>query len=150
MKKHVVLFIIDCDKILLAMKKRGFGKDKWNGVGGKVEKGESFTEAAIRECQEEVGVTPIVLEAMADIIFEEYHDGQKHELDVRVFIAQEWEGEPIETEEMAPQWFSVNKIPYTQMWADDPLWLPNILKGQKMKGKFVLDRNSQIVKHSIK
>ena len=150
MKKHVVLFIIDSDKILLAMKKRGFGKDKWNGVGGKVEKGESFTEAAIRECQEEVGITPIRPVPMADIIFEEFHDGKKHELDVRAFVAKKWQGKPVETEEMAPRWFSINNIPFKQMWADDPLWLPNILRGEKMKGKFVLDQNGQIIFHNIK
>ena len=37
------------DKVLLAMKKRGFGAGKWNGVGGKVKDGETIKQAAIRE-----------------------------------------------------------------------------------------------------
>ncbi len=150
MKKHVVLFVVDGNKILLAMKKRGFGAGKWNGTGGKVEDNESFTQAAIRESQEEVGITPINPTPMADIVFEEYHDGQKHELDVRAFVCRKWEGEPTETEEMAPRWFQINEIPYTKMWSDDPFWLPNILRGEKMKGKFVLDEHGQIKSQSIK
>ena len=35
-------------KVLLGYKKRGFGKDKYNGFGGKVEKNESILECAIR------------------------------------------------------------------------------------------------------
>lgn len=41
------------------MKKRGFGKGKFNGFGGKVEKnGETIYQAAIRETQEEGNITP--------------------------------------------------------------------------------------------
>ncbi len=49
----------DTKEILLAMKKRGFGKGRWNGVGGKPdpEKGDkSIIDCAIREAQEEIGV----------------------------------------------------------------------------------------------
>lgn len=149
MKKHVVLFIVDGSKILLAMKKRGFGKGKWNGAGGKVEPGETFTEAAIRECQEEICVTPMNPEPMADIIFEEYHDGQKYELDVRAFISRKWKGVPGETEEMAPKWFNINNLPYKEMWDDDPYWLPQVLAGQKLKCKFTLDRQDKVIKKQI-
>jgi 8-oxo-dGTP diphosphatase / 2-hydroxy-dATP diphosphatase len=34
--------------VLLGLKKKGFGKGKWNGFGGKVEKNETILEAAIR------------------------------------------------------------------------------------------------------
>ena len=46
------------NKILLAMKKRGFGTGKYNGVGGKIENGETLNEAMIRETKEEIGVIP--------------------------------------------------------------------------------------------
>ncbi len=48
--------------VLLGMKKRGFGAGKWNGFGGKVEKGESNTQAAIRELEEESGIITKVCE----------------------------------------------------------------------------------------
>jgi len=54
-----LLFLIKDDQILLAMKKRGFGAGRFNGVGGKVEPGETIEQALIRESQEEINVTPI-------------------------------------------------------------------------------------------
>jgi len=42
--------------LLLGLKMRGFGVGKWNGFGGKVERGESIRQAAVRECKEEAGV----------------------------------------------------------------------------------------------
>ena len=53
--KHVtLLFLLTDDQILLAMKKRGFGMGRWNGVGGKIEPGETIEEATARECREEI------------------------------------------------------------------------------------------------
>ncbi len=42
--------------ICLAMKKRGFGVNRWNGVGGKVEEKETIETAAKREVKEEAGI----------------------------------------------------------------------------------------------
>ncbi len=44
------------NRVLLGMKKRGFGMGKWNGFGGKVDPGETLLAAALREMQEESGV----------------------------------------------------------------------------------------------
>lgn len=50
MKKILTLSIITKKgKILLGMKKRGFGVGKWNGFGGKVQHGETLEEAMKRE-----------------------------------------------------------------------------------------------------
>ncbi len=46
-------------EILLGMKKRGFGKGKWNGFGGKVSQNESVLEGAQRELQEEAGIRAV-------------------------------------------------------------------------------------------
>ena len=46
------------NKILLAVKKRGFGEGKYNGVGGKIEKGETPDQAMVRETSEEISVIP--------------------------------------------------------------------------------------------
>jgi 8-oxo-dGTP diphosphatase/2-hydroxy-dATP diphosphatase len=43
-------------RILLGMKKRGFGMGKWNGFGGKVEPAETVEDAALRELEEEAGL----------------------------------------------------------------------------------------------
>jgi len=135
--KHVTLmFLMRDDALLLAMKKRGFGAGKWNGAGGKVEPGETPQAAAVRECQEEVCVTPENPQ-LAGILH--FFDLPEVEHYCHIYVATEWKGEPTETEEMRPQWFSFDEIPYDSMWADDHLWMPELIAGKPFKGRVVID-----------
>lgn len=152
MKKKTLslLFLRQGGEVLLAMKKRGFGEGRWNGVGGKVEQGESIESAMVRESQEEIGVTPKNYEKVADIRFDEFFKGEPTIMHVHVFTATEWTGEPTESDEMAPKWVKEADIPYDQMWADDPYWLPEVLKGKKISADFKLDETDAIISHDIK
>ena len=47
-KLYTLIVVKKDDQVLLGFKKRGFGINKWNGFGGKVESGESITTCAIR------------------------------------------------------------------------------------------------------
>lgn len=142
MKVVTILFLRKGNQILLAMKKRGFGQGKWNGVGGKADSGETPTEAAIRECQEEIGVTPVNPQLVGEIKFLMTTDPSfGHH--AHVFVTEQWEGEPAETEEMQPQWFAVSDIPYESMWADDPLWIPLVLEGKLFQADITLDGDDQ-------
>lgn len=130
------------DEVLLAMKKRDFGKGYWNGVGGKIMPDETVEQGMVRECQEEIGVTPTSYTKVAlhDFVFP---DGTADML-VHAFVADQWEGEPTESEEMAPKWFDIKDIPYDQMWQDDQLWLPLVLKGNKLNCRFVFDQDNNM------
>ena len=44
-------------RVLLGLKKRGFGEGNWNGFGGKKEDGETLRKCAARELEEESGLT---------------------------------------------------------------------------------------------
>ena len=150
MKELTLLFLRKEDSILLAMKKRGFGEGRWNGVGGKIEAGESITDALKREAKEEIGVVPTEFEEVADITFDEFFKGKPAEMHVHVFIATQWKGTPGEREEMKPEWFSSEALPYENMWSDDPYWLPHVLEGRKIRAFFKLDERDVITRHAIK
>jgi mutator protein MutT len=147
--KHcTLLFLIRNDEILLAQKKRGFGAGHWNGVGGKIETNETIEQALVRECQEEIGVTPKTYRKVAE------HDFLQQESDpwrmyVHVYLCDAWDGEPQESEEMAPQWFNMSDIPYDDMWSDDEFWLPLVLKGKLLRGNLTFDRNDNLLTHDI-
>lgn len=150
--RQVTLTLLLTEKqILLAMKKRGFGTGKWNGVGGKANPGEAIIDAAIRETQEEIGVTPTNLELVATINF--YHpynlEGKGLNQQVQVFLCRKWCEEPKETEEMKPQWFDYDQIPYQEMWWDDEIWFPIILRGSKVRASFMFDENENIIDQVI-
>jgi len=148
MKKVLTLCIIhQHPKILLGMKKRGHGEGKWNGFGGKVERGETIEDAARRETREEAGIEIIEMKKLGILEFE-YQDGSGN-MKVHIFCAKEFKGSPAESEEMKPKWFHLDEIPYDQMWPDDKYWLPMFLGGKKFKGKFLFDESNEIIDYTL-
>lgn len=140
-------FIQKDDHMLLGKKKRGFGEGNWNGFGGKLEPGESVEDGAKRELWEECGVTASDMEKRGVIFFS--FENLPDELEVHVFSVSRWMGEPQETEEMAPAWFSVAALPFEQMWADDPYWMPLFLAGKKFSGRFHFQDTNTLLSHEL-
>jgi 8-oxo-dGTP diphosphatase len=136
-------FIVKDERVLLIRKKRGLGAGKINGPGGKLEAGETAEQAAIREVQEEIGVTPLQLENRGVLHFQ-FTDG--YSLHCVVFIATDLEGEPIETVEATPFWVPVTDVPYHEMWEDDQHWLPQVLGGRSFRAWFVFDGEKMLSK----
>lgn len=138
--KLTLCMIHEHPKILLGMKKRGFGVGRWNGFGGKVNDSETVEEAVKRELKEEAGIDALEIEKVGILDFEFENNPQT--LEAHVFSIKKFSGEPEESEEMKPQWFFVDEIPFHQMWSSDLHWMPLFLKGKKFKGKFLFDRPS--------
>lgn len=148
MKKLLTLCIIhQHPKILLGLKKRGFGQGRWNGFGGKVSPGETIEEAAQREVREEAGVEIRGLEKAGIIEFE--FQGNPEILEVHVFRSEDFSGLPAESEEMKPRWFHVDEIPFDDMWPDDEHWFPLLLAGKKFKGKFLFGESDIILEKEL-
>ena len=135
-EEGTLCFVIQGGEILLIEKKRGLGAGKVNGPGGRLEIGETAEQAAIRETQEEVGITPTGMQWAGELRFQ-FRDG--YSLHCTVYRASGWEGELMETAEAKPFWVRTDQIPYDRMWADDEQWMPRLLSGEKFRGWFEFD-----------
>lgn len=147
-KKILTLCIIhQHPRVLLGMKKRGFGAGRWNGFGGKVSIRESVEDAARREMEEESGLGIEDLEKVGIMDFQFQNNPEI--LQVHIFRSQDFSGEPLESEEMRPQWFHIHEIPYDSMWPDDKYWIPLFLQGKKFTGKFLFGPADVILDYKL-
>ena len=135
-ERATLLFVIQNGSILLIHKKQGLGAGKVNGPGGRIEEGETPLEAAIREVQEEVCVTPAGVLSAGELRFQ-FVDG--FSLHGYVFTATGCDGTPQETDEADPFWSKLDQIPFDKMWEDDSVWIPLMLQGKNFDGRFLFD-----------
>lgn len=131
-----LMFVVRDGEVLLIEKLRGIGKGKINGPGGKIDPGETPAQCVVRECQEELHITPKNPIKMGELWFAMSDIPDIH---CHVFMAHEFEGEPTATDEAIPLWTDTQKIPWEKMWEDDFYWLPQMLEGRKFLGKFVFE-----------
>ena len=143
--RATLTFVIEGGRLLLIRKKRGLGAGKINGPGGRLEPGERPEQCAVREVEEELGITPQGLRARGELRFQ-FADG--YSIHVYVFSADGYAGQPRETDEAVPLWFGLDEVPYHEMWADDVLWLPQLLAGDSIGGRFVFDGDA-LLDHAL-
>ncbi|CDW56887.1 7,8-dihydro-8-oxoguanine triphosphatase [Trichuris trichiura] len=84
------------EQVLLGLKKKGFGKGKWNGFGGKVEPGETMEQTARRELFEECGLKCSSLTKLGIIRFEFQNNPVM--MEVHVFWTSDISGTPSESD----------------------------------------------------
>jgi len=144
LRQVTLAFIIKWNDILLAMKKRGFGAGLWNGYGGKLKDGESIYDAAKREVKEEIDIDVKSMKKVG--VLNLYFEGDDPDWNqqVHVFLIQKYNGEPKESEEMLPKWFKINEIPYDKMWEDDKFWLPKVIEGHSVYGRFLFGADNKL------
>lgn len=136
--------------MLLGYKKNGFGKGNYVGIGGKVENNETTQEGAIRELKEEINVDVTLDDLQEVAILKFYFPHVKDESwnqDVYAYIVYQWSGDPIETDEIKPQWFSFHDLPLTKMWDDAKYWIPIILNGEKVYEEYLFGKDLQVREH---
>jgi len=142
MQQATLLFLVKEGDVLLGMKKKGFGKGKWNGYGGKLKYGEEIHEAAGREMWEETMVRVREMVKHAELTFL-FPAKPEYNQTVHVFVSKKWDGTPTETEEMKPKWFDIKELPLDKMWQDDPHWLPKVMAGERLRAKFIFGGDNE-------
>lgn len=146
-KLFTLCFIHQSPRILLGMKKVGFGAGRWNGFGGRVEPGETIEHAVVREMREESGLNVSDLEKRGVMQFS-FQD-KPDILEVHIFAVRDFTGELIESDEMRPEWFSDTELPYHTMWPSDVHWIPLFLAGKHFQGRTLFGPGDVIVEHWV-
>lgn len=148
----VVGYLLRDGEVLLGLRKQTawkMGKYLISGIGGKVGdlpglEHETPDEALIREFQEEIGVTPTNYHRVGQVTFL-FPSKPKWNQRVDVYMVEEWEGQPIETEAIRPAWYSVDHLPLNQMWNDARYYLPQLLEGRVIEATFTYGDDNKIV-----
>ena len=150
-RQYSLVMIQDESKILLGMKKRGFGAGKFNGFGGKVEAGESIEQSAAREFEEETTVHLANGSLAKRAILTFFFESEETVMQVHLFTGSVacLQSEPLETDEMKPEWFTLDSIPFEKMWADDIYWIPWMLEGKNFEGIFLFRGQTEVLSHRL-
>jgi len=144
-----VLFYIIKDKVLLGLKRRGFGAGKYNGFGGKVNPDENILDAVCRESIEEVGITPIDPQKVGVINYNEIMKGVRQNIQMHIFVAYEYTGEITPSDEMLPRFFDIANLPLEEMLPDTAIWMPLVLNNYYVIADFILNDDLSISSYQI-
>lgn len=106
---------------------------KWNGLGGKLEPGESPEQCVIREAREESGLEVAHPRYHGLLVFADFKGDDWY---VWVFSADQFSGELVESAEGRLQWIPDEEIPQLNLWPSDLVFLPWLKGGKIFSARF--------------
>lgn len=123
------------EEVLLGRKKFGLGEGNLVGPGGKIEPGESPEQAIGREVAEETSLVIGEIDLVGELIYP-FPFRPAWSQKSWVFLCRDWTGEPVESDELVPEWFSLSAVPIERMWDDAKYWLADALAGRFVTATF--------------
>lgn len=120
-----VCFVRNGDNILLLQRNHEPFKDKWDGLQGLVEFGESPLQAVKREVQEEAGLTITACAHRGHLLL--YNVESDICISADLFVASVFEGEIHGSEEGDPVWVPLADIPHTDLIGFVHITMPLVL-----------------------
>ncbi len=151
MKLATLCYVIDNEKKQTLMlhrvkKENDMHKGKWNGLGGKLEKGETPEECVIREVKEESGLI-IKKPRMHGFITFPLFDGT-NDWYVFLFTASNYSGKLIDSREGNLQWVPNKKVSTLDLWEGDKIFLKWLYEEKFFSAKFVY-KDGKLISHSV-
>ena len=151
MKLATLCYVIDNEKKQTLMlhrvkKENDMHEGKWNGLGGKLEKGETPEECVIREVKEESGLT-IKKPHMHGFITFPLFDGT-NDWYVFLFTADNYSGKLIDSHEGNLEWIPNKKVRSLNLWEGDKIFLEWLYEKKFFSAKFVYQKG-KLISHSV-
>jgi 8-oxo-dGTP diphosphatase len=109
-------------------------RGKWNGLGGKLDSGESPDDCVVREVREESGLTITDARLRGVLTFPAFRDGE--DWLVFAYTATRFEGELGECAEGTLEWIDDAKILELPLWEGDRIFLPWLNGDRFFSAKF--------------
>jgi 8-oxo-dGTP diphosphatase len=122
-------------------------RGKWNGLGGKLDAGESPDECVVREVREESGLTVADARLHGVLTFPAFREGE--DWLVFVYTASRFTGELGECAEGTLEWIDDAKVSSLPLWEGDRIFLPWLSQDRFFSAKFVY-RDGRLAGHEEK
>jgi len=138
MKLATLCYIRDGSRTLMIhriKKENDMHLGKWNGLGGKLEPGESPEECAIREIREESGLRVRNPALKGILTFPGFADDE--DWYAFVYLVHEFDGELSDSQEGCLQWVPNEKLMELNLWEGDRIFLPWLEREGMFSGKFI-------------
>jgi 8-oxo-dGTP diphosphatase len=127
-------------------KEKDMHQGKWNGLGGKLDPGETPEECVIREVCEESGLTIIDPQLKGILTFPGFANNE--DWYAFVYVARNFKGEMIDSQEGVLRWIDDAELLSLNLWAGDLIFLPWLEQPGFFSGKFIY-RKGQLIEHSV-
>ena len=149
--KNTTLCYIEKDGAYLMMhrtkKENDEYRDKWIGIGGKLEAGESPYDAARREILEETGVTPVNLRYRGIITFVSDLYGTEY---MHLFTADGYVGEiNFDCDEGRLEWVKKELVPSLPIWEGDKIFLSLLATSDEFFSLKLVYEGERLVSHTL-
>ncbi len=128
-------------------KENDVNKDKYIGVGGHFEYGESPDECLLREVKEETGLTLLDYKARGIVTFVYGEDVVEY---MHLYTSDKFEGEMTDCDEGELVWIPVKDVFDLPIWEGDKLFFKRLEESEEFFSlKLVYDLNDRLVKSEI-
>jgi 8-oxo-dGTP diphosphatase len=119
---------------------------KWNGLGGKLEAGETPEDCAVREIREESGLLATCLVYKGLLTFPNF--AHNEDWYAFVFVVDEFSGDLIESPEGRLQWVDDAQVMQLNLWEGDRIFLPWLDRPGIFSARFTY-QNGRLVDHDV-